>query len=38
MLLLRKTELLISNGSLRMVSLEPKLVKLLLLTDDIPLK
>lgn len=35
MLLLRKTELFICNGSVRMLSLEPKLVlKLLLLTVD----
>lgn len=39
MLLLRKTELLICNGSARMLSLEPKLVlKLLLLTVEILLR
>lgn len=39
MLLLRNTELLICNGSVRMLSLEPKLVlKLLLLTVEILLR
>lgn len=40
MLLLRKTALLICKGSgpVTRVSSEPKLVKLLLLTDEIPLK